>query len=188
MTCEKRSLTCTYGANEEVFDENSSPKRRMVETAPGSHLQDEKSPQSPAVATPGPQSKTWAIVSDGPLPSPNGVSDAFHKRHDSQSLGTLLKSEEANYPNDNVTKVLQPKKVDAANSRDSTTSQADEEAVVYSNTRMLQDPTGRLCKVDPSSDSTVEEPKTLRCRKITTTLILLLQCISGTLPRYLSYS
>lgn len=147
MTCEKRSLSCTYGSADEGSDEHPSPKRRMIETASTNFSPDHKRSDSPA-ATPIQHPTAWTPAGDGPQPSVNAASDGFQKGNDSHSLGAFISSvNEAHGNQEEKLPVL--KKPKTLQSRASTASQGDEEAVVYSNTRMLQDPTGRLCQLAP---------------------------------------
>jgi hypothetical protein len=144
MTCEKRSLTCTYGSTDEGFDEHSSPKRRMVETDLNKDTPHQKSPETPA-DTPAHQTKIWTPARNVLEVSTNGLSNGVHKNNEPQTLGGFIKSVDAAHGDYEDKKLAVPLNGEGTTSRDSATSQADEEAVVYSNTRMLQDPTGRLC-------------------------------------------
>lgn len=137
VTCAKRNHSCTYGAEESGTDERShspnptNPKRRQIE----------------------PVSNGLSMIGiDRPISSPittlaNGESRGFDQTETpvpgpmdgTPRLGLYSGLEHDQKP------II---KTDGGLAKESHTSNADEneEAVVYSNTRMLQDPTGRLCK------------------------------------------
>jgi len=154
QTCAKKQLSCLYGSTEDGLDRNevSSPKRRMVEI--------ERMVESPSnTSTNGSlnQSSPYGLL----IPSPqisqthsgvdNGLlSTGDLQNGDSKSTAHLsgmspARREESkqisNVPNAN------PNSVSGAGS----VSDDHEEADVYNYTRMLQDPSGRLCKLFTTS-------------------------------------
>jgi hypothetical protein len=133
QTCTKRSLSCTYGSPDHDHEEQPSPKRRMVDPPKGtvSELDDHSSPVMR-------QAVHW--VPKNHIPTPNGTGEA--------NISSLPAPGQAAVPFPDAQE--QKPAVDVAAgesalvSQGSTVSGPDEEAVVYSNSRMLQDPTGRL--------------------------------------------
>jgi hypothetical protein len=151
-TCSKRSLPCTYGGSPEnpSDDPHPSPKRRMVEQ-PSSGVHGSQKSESP-LAQHAQQAPHWV-----PFPKPTHQDLDGHQNNNvsartetvpSQPIRGLPPGPTATDEQQNGSKSmlgLEDAAESALMSRGSTPSIQEEEAVLYSNTRMLQDPTGRLC-------------------------------------------
>ncbi len=160
QTCSKRNLHCTYGEVDTPSDHDlqSSPKRRMVESQSPLGMVDpltgsEKETLSLNVAPPPPPPPArWTPTKDSFQPPANGNSGApiSNVRASGFSMSLLLNDE--NVKKEHKSALNVPPSISRGlglMSRGSTVSGQEEEAVVYSNTRMLQDPTGRLCQCSP---------------------------------------
>jgi hypothetical protein len=133
-TCTKRNLTCSYAAEHGPPEISGSPtKRRHIDTSPKpNHGIDDAVASTPAQGL----VETHQLGGDSQGSKPDDVpqikpefgpaklsaeAHLYHQRHSSEHELEL-------------------------HSRNSTISGPDEETVLYSTTRMLQDQTGRLCK------------------------------------------
>lgn len=135
-TCSKRSLSCTYASSENGSDDINapSPKRRLIHSAASSGGLSPEDVQSPPLQPPQ-RMPSWGITNGITPEKANGGSETNVKLT-SQITGTPLKQESKSRLSASD---AEPRMFSA----DSNVGQ-DEEAVVYSNNRMLQDPTGRL--------------------------------------------
>lgn len=141
-TCSKRSLSCTYGISENEADEPNkpSPKRRTTDPASASNGVDKRGAESPLVqqAHQSPQRVPRAGATN--VQKKPGEANTSRLKSAALSMGVFGQQQGSSLnlntapPSSNLL------------SRGSTVSGQDEEAVVYSNNRMLQDPTGRLRK------------------------------------------
>lgn len=152
-TCEKRNLTCTFGSSEPGSADDQSPsKRRLTENdASGfanasidngpSPLQSPENHQSPQAQRPSNPSQ-WALCEEA-KESPNNHAiklEPFRSDMETPSIECAARS----------VGLLVPKPDESAEasmmSRGTTASAGDEEADNHTMTRLLQDPTGRLCE------------------------------------------
>jgi hypothetical protein len=136
-TCTKRSLTCSYTPNgnpdQNPPDNTGSPtKKRHVEDVSTSV----KSEASGSTAA--------------QLHSPVTKTSPAWEQPPKQLNGSTQHTVDFDIPKPMVSQAHSHKPTTdddyETRTRQSTISGPDEEAVVYSSTRMLQDPTGRLCK------------------------------------------
>lgn len=138
-TCSKRSLDCTYGVSDSGSEDiQRSPKRRMLEPVPNGlsmgtnnlHVQSPLTNQS-----------RW---------SPSAMKHESKGRYSEQTLtGTSDTSGGGLYSDKEDEQRKGPGVADGDStmvSQASATDGHEEEATVYSKSRMLLDPKGRLCK------------------------------------------
>ncbi|KAI9812163.1 MAG: hypothetical protein M1827_004829 [Pycnora praestabilis] len=160
-TCKKRNLSCSYGTSEhDSAEEPNFPiaKRRLTSSEdPDFEVSNPSgiSPQQVTSSRLSPQSeRRQALPQWDYAVEANGFGDAMKKR-ESLNPGVETPTIESAarsigfFPNKNEGDVKLP-----LSSRGSTSSADPEEAVYnYTSSRMLQDPTGRLCQSFPLYDS-----------------------------------
>ena len=136
-TCTKRNLTCSYspnGASDPLQPDSvgSPTKRRHIEDSSSSIKSEAAGSAPPQLASPD-----------------SSTSPKWEEAHPKQLNGSAQLTVDFDLPKTMLGKAQSHKAATdddyETRTRQSTISGADEEAVVYSQTRMLQDPTGRLC-------------------------------------------
>lgn len=159
-TCSKRGSSCTYGESGNESDDQPCPKRRITEhggSAAASPVNGPPPPvpqqfniSSPNLQPPYAQNDQSQEVPQWTLAPPGHLeTQDIHRNNEARRTQAppepvqLFSSSTQDPKKDTVNSVDQTSHL---LSRGSTVNGQDEEAVVYSNTRMLQDPTGRLRK------------------------------------------
>ncbi|KAG0646782.1 Filamentous growth regulator 27 [Hyphodiscus hymeniophilus] len=156
-TCSKRGSTCMYGESSNESDEQPSPKRRAIDrggdavTSPvnGSqhhiNLQYSNAQQSSSQELP-----QWVPILAAPLEVPDTLQphESSGTKAPIDTPAPLFLNPTGDDRKDTINHVDQTSHL---LSQGSTVSGQDEVADVYSNTRMLQDPTGRLLYVGDSA-------------------------------------
>jgi len=147
-TCIKRGYHCSYGESSEHSEEGPSPKRRMTDQYAGSAFSPiNKHPQislQPLIQ--------YNQSQELPQWTPAGLPEVpvMLQHHDTPIINEPPESMTP-FPdsigNDKKDRLNPVDQASHLFSRGTSVSGQDEEAVIYSNTRMLQDPTGRLCKI-----------------------------------------
>lgn len=143
MTCLSRSKPCLYGSLDNDPSNETANKRRKIEASssvPSSPTEGKGSPKyvlgGQRVQTPGWDSSFTQEVTTPKLPSITQPKSEFSVGEEGQPNNQNEKPNSELEASQSSSKVPQSSAVVAQ----------DEEADVYNYTRMLQDPTGRLCK------------------------------------------
>ncbi|KAK6585424.1 hypothetical protein PZA11_002151 [Diplocarpon coronariae] len=140
-TCTRRSLPCTYASELESQHAQPSPNKR---SKMGSEVDEANgTPEGSSFATP-------AVDPQQPVPSNSHITNPFQRNHGS-SAGTSGPTKPPNRLPDGADRNADSREADRRVSRMRGSSAPDEEAVVYTNARMLQDPTGRLLYIGDSA-------------------------------------
>jgi hypothetical protein len=147
-TCSKRSTSCKYGASENGSDEDPSPKRRMIDQSGTARVKGFGDVNyQPSNTDYIQQSQQWIAQDNGP--SPNSV---LLQKAGLIKMETPSKIFEAMFANDGTdeqdikNKRLEIPEPEADLVSQATSLSGHEEAIVESNPRLLEDPTGRLCE------------------------------------------
>ena len=122
--CSKRNASCTYGSSGTDSEEQRSPKRRVLNHFSGAFAS--------STATPEPRMTPKRTI---PIHNPSRLHGI------SVPVIGLQRGQEAREQ-----AVVFPEPEDHLEVRGTSFGGKDEEAVVESNPRLLEDPTGRVCK------------------------------------------